>query len=57
VLGALLSSVCIFLSNIFNIQTGALIVLLLGGVFLGAALFKAAFTLRDHTKKCDAVVE
>lgn len=52
-LGAVLASTCIFLSNILNVQTGALIVLLLGGVFLVATLFKTIFTLRDHTKQCE----
>jgi ABC-type Mn2+/Zn2+ transport system permease subunit len=52
-LGALLASVCVLLSNIFNIQTGALIVLLLGGFFLIAALIRTGISSRDTTKQCE----
>jgi len=54
VLGALLASACVLLSNILNVQTGALIVLLLGGFFVIAALIKTVMNSRDATKQCES---
>jgi len=42
------------LSNILNVQTGALIVLLLGGFFVIAALIKTVMNSRDATKQCES---
>ena len=53
IFGALLASASLFISNSLNVQTGALIVLLLGAVFTGAAAVKAVIAARDTTEGCE----
>lgn len=53
IFGALLASGSLFLSNALNIQTGALIVLLLGALYVVAVIVKTLISSRDTTKQCE----
>jgi len=50
--GAALASLSLFISNALNIQTGALIVLLLGALFCVAASVKAILASKDTVASC-----
>jgi len=51
--GAILAASCVFISNTLNIQTGALIVLLLGFLFIAAAVIKSLIASKDTTSECE----
>ncbi|MDA3924813.1 MAG: metal ABC transporter permease [Kiritimatiellae bacterium] len=51
--GAVLAAGCVFISNTLNVQTGALIVLLLGFLFIVAAVIKSLIASKDTTSECE----
>ena len=51
--GALIATTGLFLSNALNIQTGALIVMMLGALYIIAAIIKIIISSRDTTKHCE----
>jgi ABC-type Mn2+/Zn2+ transport system permease subunit len=53
VFGALLASASLFISNALNVQTGALIVLLLGAIYVVAAIVKTVVAAKDRTRHCE----
>ncbi len=52
IFGALLASLTLFLSNALNVQTGALIVLLLGALYIMAAAVKIALAAKNPLRHC-----
>lgn len=53
VFGALIAITGLFLSNVLNIQTGALIVMMLGALYIIAAIIKIIISSRDTTRRCE----
>ena len=53
IFGAVLASAGVFLSNTLNIQTGALIVMMLGAIYVIAAIIKIVICSHDTIKRCE----